>query len=295
MARGWRSRTPTNTHGTHATIPLKAVSLLCKTSKTSKAPSTSPTLLPKRGDASMFAEVDRAAGPGAGGVQRRISSRAAIAGQAAKMTAAAERKAERVIQQRAARSGMVCADNDCNSQGGACARNNDDDVVCASPPPPLATITIDLPNSEDEDGCTSADTDEDLPTNYCSAKGDNYKIDESLQLQDTAMADKRPRSSEGGGVIYDNRQEDIAEMEENDDDGRPTLPRPILRQETSAPPAGTSTGSSRSLNISTNSSRKPGRRISWNECVNYALIPTLAEMPLRIRRDLYYNADEEGT
>ena len=187
---------------------------------------------------------------------------------------------------------MVCADNNCEDQGDAFARNNDDDSMCASPPPPLTTITIDI-GDEDEDGgdCASADIDEEQPANYRSATGDNYEIGEGLHGQDTAMAEEQPRSSEGGGVIYDSRREDIAEME----DGRRTLTRPILRQEASAPPAGKSTGSSRSLNIRTNSSRKSGRRISWNQCVNYALIPTLSEMPLRIRRDLYYNADEEGT
>ena len=239
----------------------------------------------------MFAEVDRAAGPGAG-VQRRISSRVAIAGQTAKMTAAAEHQTSERVFQRAARSGIACADNDCQDQGGACARNNGDDNMCASPPPPLTTITIDL-GDEDEDGgdCTSA-IDEEQPTNYCSSKAGNYEIDESLQSQDTAMADEQQRSSENGGVIYHNRREDIEDIAEVEN-GQPTLPRPILREETSAPATGTSTGSSRSLNVP--SSCKSSRRISWNECVNYALIPTLAEMPLRIRRDLYYNADEEGT
>ena len=180
MGRGWRSRTPTPTHGTHSAIPLKAVAPLRKTSKgTTTTTTAAPTLLPKRGDTSMFAEVDRAAGPGAG-VQRRISSRAA--GQTPKMTAAAaHQKAGRVVQ-RAAHSGMACAGNDYNSPGDAGARNNDDDSMCASPPPPLTTITIDVGDEdEDEDGedCTSA-IDEEQPTNYCSATAGNYEIDDSL-------------------------------------------------------------------------------------------------------------------
>lgn len=281
MARGWSPNVASRPAPTPSGAPpLKAVSLLRKTSKTSKAPASAPpSLLPKRGDTSLFAEVDRAAG----GRRNRSDF---SSGQTAKMTAAS--KAPKAEQ--AADPGMVCVSNDDsdNSQGDACARNDDYDDMCASSSPPLTTITIDV---DDEDGCESTDMDEEQPmTNHCPSTTDgNHESDESLHTQDTSIADDRPQSSsEGGGVIYDKQQDDIAE---NGGPPTPGRPRPILRR-SSAPP-------DLDLNLppsNSSSSRKfkPGRRISWNESVGYALIPTLSEVPGRIRRDMYYTASEEG-
>lgn len=269
MARGWRSGrpaapappVPSASHGAaaHPATPLGAVSLLRKTGQAQQTP------LPKRGGstAAVFAEVDRAAGPTA----RMTAAPAAAA-------AAAPEKAGRAAAAPGLRSGS-----------GARATEDDHGAACASsPPPPLTTIGSDVP---DGSACAGSGGGGGGCTSSAGGAGPGPTVDDDRPT-DGRLHEAAPMAG-GGRVIY------------NDAAPRPIL---VLRQEacTAAAAATSTTGGTSKPHQASQAPPGPRksrtnhrRRISWNECVSYALIPPLAEIPPRVRRDLYYTADEEGT